>query len=66
MEESPANKDKEIKYANMFRFDELSILTQHKDRIYVNLLGDRGQERIKKYGSGAILITAYRIELDRL
>ena len=37
MEESPANKDKKIVYANLFRFNELNILEQHKNRIEVNL-----------------------------
>lgn len=51
MEESPANKDKKIVYANLFRFDEEEILERHKNRITVNLSDARGQERIRKYGS---------------
>ena len=67
MEESAANKDQTIYYPNIFRLtDELGILERNKDRILDNLLDPRGQERIRKYGSGAILITAYRLELDRL
>jgi len=37
MEESPANKDKKIIYANLFRFDEKDILERHRTRIAVNL-----------------------------
>ncbi len=62
---APANSHV-IYYPNLFRFDEAEILTRHKDQIATEISTDYGRERLKKYASGALLITAYRLELDRL
>jgi len=66
--ESPELVFRTIYYPNLFRFDDQEILarSENQRQILPNLNSPIGQARISRYGSWAILITAYRTELDRL
>lgn len=55
-----------IWYPNIFRFNDEEILRKYSWEIVNNLKDPYARQRLEKYGSGAVLITAYRLHLHTL